>query len=59
MWFVQNFKCLYGTENCVYTVHNLIHLADDVGTFQASLDDFSCFPFENEMKKITRYHMQT
>lgn len=55
LWFVQNFKQLYGTENIVYNVHNLIHLADDVGTFGVPLDDFSCFPFENEMKNIKRY----
>lgn len=55
LWFVENFKHLYGTENVVYNVHNLIHLADDVGTFGIPLDDFSCFPFENEMKNIKRY----
>lgn len=55
MWFVQNFKHFYGTENVIYCVHNLIHLADDVETFKAPLDDFSCFPFENEMKNIKKY----
>ena len=55
IWFVQNFKHLYGNKNIIYCVHNLIHLADDIGTFGTSLDDFSCFPFENEMKNIKRY----
>lgn len=55
LWFVQNFKRLYGTKNCVYNVHNLIHLADDINTFRVPLDDFSCFPFENEMKNVKRY----
>lgn len=55
LWFVQNFRHLYDTKNVVYSVHNLIHLADDVDTFGAPLDDFSCFPFENEMKNIKKY----
>ncbi|XP_071633973.1 uncharacterized protein [Temnothorax longispinosus] len=58
LWFVQNFRHLYGTENVVYCVHNLIHLADNVDTFGAPLDDiiyYTCFPFENEMKNIKKY----
>lgn len=50
LWFVQSYENLYGSENVTYSIRNLIHLADDVSTFGTPLDDFSYFPFENEMK---------
>ncbi|XP_070529838.1 uncharacterized protein [Cardiocondyla obscurior] len=49
--FVSNYGNMYGYEYISYNVHNLIHLADDVLIF-GSLDNFSCFKFENYMQKI-------
>jgi hypothetical protein len=49
--FVQNAKIYYGRESCVYNVHNLIHLAGDVARF-GPLDEFSCFPFENQLRHL-------
>ena len=57
-YFVQYYEILYGTENMIYTVHNLIHLSDDAKQF-GSLDSFSTFPFENylySLKKLLRKH---
>uniref|UniRef100_A0A1Y1LMP9 Transposase domain-containing protein n=1 Tax=Photinus pyralis TaxID=7054 RepID=A0A1Y1LMP9_PHOPY len=45
--FVQLSDTLYGKESCIYNVHSLIHLADDVKCTNLSLDDLSCFYFEN------------
>lgn len=55
-YFVQYYKILYGKNNMIYTIHNLIHLSDDVKHFGA-LDSFSTFPFENHLyslKKLLR-----
>ena len=54
--FVKNYAALYGPENVVYNVHNLVHLADDARKF-GSLDNVSAFPFEtflNKLKKMVR-----
>lgn len=51
VWFVSNYKNIYGGEYLSYNVHNLIHLANDVKIF-GCLDNFSCFKFENHMQKI-------
>jgi hypothetical protein len=54
--FVQHFAALYGNENIVYNVHNLIHLVDDVKLF-GCIDNISGFPFENylhTLKKLVR-----
>ncbi len=55
---IAHFDCrctsLYGDTFVVYNVHSLIHLPDDVQFFQASLDDISCFPFENHMQTLKR-----
>jgi len=48
---VKNMRTLYGEEMLVYNVHGLIHLANDVQRFGA-LDNFSAFPFENQLKCI-------
>lgn len=53
LWFVTNFGNVYGDEYLSYNVHNLIHLANDVQNF-GSLDNFSCFKFENHMQKIKK-----
>ncbi|CAH1099393.1 unnamed protein product [Psylliodes chrysocephalus] len=46
--FVKNAIQIYGKEFCVYNVHSLIHLASDAQKFE-SLNDISCFPFENHL----------
>lgn len=51
IYFVREFGDLYGREFINHNVHNLIHLTSDVKKF-GSLDEFSCFPFENYMHKI-------
>ena len=41
----------------VYNVHGLLHLHEDVDHFNCSLNDISCFPFENylgSVKKMVR-----
>lgn len=49
--FVKCSEAYYGKESCVYNVHNLIHLAGDVARF-GPLDEFSCFPFENQLRHL-------
>lgn len=54
--FVNNFGELYGKEEVVFTIHQVIHLADEYRLFGA-LDNVSSFPFENflgKMKKMLR-----
>lgn len=51
VYFVDNYKYLYGREYMSYNVHNLLHLANDVKTF-GFLDKFSCFQFENYLRNI-------
>ncbi|XP_037791319.1 uncharacterized protein LOC119586651 [Penaeus monodon] len=43
----------YGKEFLVYNVHCLIHLPQDARVF-GSLDNISCFPFENFLGKIKK-----
>ncbi|KAB0790543.1 hypothetical protein PPYR_05331 [Photinus pyralis] len=55
-YFIQTFSLLYGEENISHNVHNLLHIVDDVKMF-GSLENFSAFPFENNMlflKKLVR-----
>lgn len=47
-YFVKTFIVLYGSENVSHNIHNLLHLADDVTRF-GSIENFSAFPFENNM----------
>lgn len=49
--FVQLASTLYGNDFLVYNVHGLVHLANDVKR-HGSLDGFSSFPFENELKNM-------
>jgi len=53
IYFVKTFKILYGEDNIVYNVHNLIHICKDVQKY-GSLDTFSAFPFENYMKALKK-----
>lgn len=51
--FVSKSAELYGNQFLVYNVHSLIHLADDCLKY-GKLDNFSAFPFENEMQRLKR-----
>ncbi|XP_029670053.1 uncharacterized protein LOC115239595, partial [Formica exsecta] len=51
LYFVKMFKILYGNDNLVYNIHNLIHLSEDVKRY-GSLDTLDAFPFENYLKKL-------
>ena len=51
--FVNHFSMLYGKEQIVYNVHNVIHLADDVKR-HGIIDDISGFPYENYLQQLKR-----
>lgn len=52
-YFVQQFGVIYGKDQLVYTVHNLVHLDSDVERFRP-LDNFSAFPFESFLGQLKR-----
>jgi len=57
VWFVDGCNGVFGNFFCVYNVHNLIHLADDVVKNSCSLNEISAFKYENFVqyfKKIVR-----
>lgn len=57
-FFVKNFSELYGPQFVSHNVHGLLHIVDDYRKFK-SLEECSCFPFENYMKvlkKMVRKH---
>ena len=49
--FVGHFGQLYGRDEIVFSVHQLIHLADEYKQF-GPLDNISGFPFENYLGQI-------
>jgi len=49
VYFVETFEEIYGAQFSSHNIHSLIHLADDYRNY-GSLDNCSCFPFENFMK---------
>lgn len=51
LYFVSNYGSIYGEEYVSHNVHNLLHLSNDVQSF-GSLDNFSCFKYENYMQKV-------
>jgi len=51
--FVEHGCKLYGQEFAVYNVHSIIHVADDARRF-GPLDNVSCFPFENFLRKLKK-----
>ena len=51
--FVTACEGIYGADFLVYNVHGLTHLAEDVKR-HGSLDSFSAFPFENQLKTLKR-----
>lgn len=58
--FVKNAKKLYGKTFLIYNVHSVIHLVDIAKSFK-SLNNVSCFPFENFLHslklKLRKGHM--
>ena len=54
-YFVYNSKECYGDTFCVYNVHGLIHIADDVEYFKKSLQAISAFAFENYLQELKRF----
>jgi len=56
LYFVIEFKNIYGKEFMSFNIHGLLHLAND-SLNHGNLDDFSTFPFENalgHLKKMLR-----
>lgn len=51
--FVRHYMELYPPGHCIYSFHMLAHLSDEVKKY-GSLDNFSCFAFENYLGKIKR-----
>lgn len=54
--YCYEFQNIYGNYSVVSNIHNIIHIADDVGRF-GSLSDFSTYPFENFLREI-KYRIQ-
>ena len=53
--FVQHIGQIYGSNNLVYNVHGLVHIAADSEKF-GSLDNISSFPFESLKKWFVSHH---
>ena len=53
-YFVLNAKEHCGETFCVFNIHDLLHISDDVEHFQGSLDEFTAFYFENYLGKLKR-----
>lgn len=51
--FVEKSKVYCGNSFLVFNVHSLLHVTNFAQLY-GSLDNFSCFPFENAMYKIKR-----
>ena len=53
-FFLRNCAAIYGETFAVYNVHGLLHLHEDVRNFQCSLNELSCFKFENFLQKLKK-----
>ena len=53
VYFVDQFKILYGETTMIYNVHNSIHISNDVLLYK-NLDAFSAFLFENYLQGLKR-----
>lgn len=51
IFYLKQFKIIYGAEYISYNVHGLIHVFDDCRVF-GPLDLYSAFPFENYMQYL-------
>ena len=49
---MQNCKEHYGNTFCVYNVHGVLHITEDVEYFGLPLDEISAFQFENYLQKL-------
>lgn len=54
-YFVEQCNHIYGDTFAVYNVHCLLHLPEDIRHFNCSLNDISCFPFENYMQGLKKH----
>lgn len=52
---VMCYADLYGKTFPVYNVLGLIHLTEDASHFNCSLNDISCFPFENYLQQVKKH----
>lgn len=52
--FVVHSCSIYGNDFCVYNVHSLLHIADDVHRHKFTLNELSAFPFESSFNKLKR-----
>lgn len=53
-YFVENSYQYYGNTFDVYNVHNLMHIADDTRRLECTLDEISCFQFENYLRFLKK-----
>ena len=53
--FVTNCMEYHGGTFTSYNTHSILHLCDNSNYFQKSLDDISCFPFENYNQILKNY----
>lgn len=52
--FVDTSSELYGETFPTYNIHSIKHIADDVFNLKCSLNELSCFPFENHLQSIKK-----
>nr|XP_055051614.1 uncharacterized protein LOC129437480 [Misgurnus anguillicaudatus] len=52
--FVDTSSELYGDTFTTYNIHSIKHIADHVFNFNCSLNQLSCFPFENHFQSIKK-----
>lgn len=50
-YFVETFDNIYGSCYVSYNIHGLLHIVSDFERY-GPLDNISCYPFENFMKKL-------
>lgn len=53
IYFVDKFGKLYGKQFISHNVHGLLHIVDDYNQY-GSLDNCSCFPFENYLQFLKK-----
>ena len=58
-YFVSKCRDLYGSTFTVYNFHNSVHIWQDVGNFNFSLDKIFSFPFENYLQVLKRFCEET